>query len=197
MLDLIPFLASTADAVHETSHEAATGDTGLITMLTDTFGVNIKILIAQMVNFSIVAYLLWRFAFKPVMATMEEREQTIAQGLTDAEKAKQQLESAEIAKAEKLKEANTSAQKILQEARTQAEEFGARQKETLEGELVEKRRRADEAIELEREKALNEARADIARLVVLTSGKVLKKELSDEERGRLNAAATRELASAE
>lgn len=179
-------------AAAETAHGAEASSEGLA----GTFGLDVSLIVAQGLSFLIVAFLLWRFAFKPVMATMEEREAKISQGLTDAEKAKQQLESAEREKAEKLKEANGSAQTILQEARTQAEEFAAKQKETLEGELAEKRRRADEAIALEREKVLNEARADIARLVVLTSGKVLQKELSDEERSRLNAAAAREMASA-
>ena len=195
LLDFSILLAA-SDAAHvvaEAAHGAEEASGGLV----GTFGLDLKLIIAQGLNFAIVAFLLWKFAFKPVMATMEERENAIAQGLTDAEKAKQQLESAEVEKAEKLKEANTTAQKVIHEARIQAEEFGAKQKEVLEGELVEKRRRADEAIELEREKVLNEARADIARLVVLTSGKVLKKELSDEERSRLNSAAAREMASAE
>ena len=176
-------------AAAETAHVAEETTGGLA----GTFGLDVPLIVSQGLSFLIVAFLLWRFAFKPVMAAMDEREQIIAQGLTDAEKAKQQLESAELEKAEKLKEANASAQKILHEARTQAGEFAAREKEVLEGELSEKRRRADEAIALEREKVLNEARADIARLVVLTSGKVLQKELSDEERSRLNAAAAREM----
>lgn len=194
MLNDLPILLAAAEAAHGAAEAVAHGAEG--GGLFDTFQVKWSIIAAQAANFALVAAALWYFALKPVMATMEERESTIAQGLTDAEKAKQQLESAEREKAEKLKEANTSAQAILQEARTQAEEFAAKQKEVLDGELAEKRRRADEAIELEREKVLNEARGDIARLVVLTSGKVLQKELSDDERGRLNAAAAREMTSA-
>ncbi|MFP4540031.1 MAG: F0F1 ATP synthase subunit B [Opitutales bacterium] len=175
--------------------EAADGAGGL-SALPGTFGLDVRLIVAQGLNFLLVAGVLWFFAFKPVMNLMGEREAAIAQGLTDAEKARQQLESAEQEKAMKLREANTSAQKIVGEAKVQADEFTARQKEALEGELAEKRRRAEEAILLEREKALNEARADIARLVVLTSSKVLQKELSDEEKTRLNSAATREMTAA-
>ncbi len=170
--------------------DAAAAD-GLIS----AFGLDWRLILAQGVNFLLVAGLLWKFAFKPVMTTMDERKSAIAQGLADAERAKQQLESAEVEKAAKLQEANVSAQAIVQEARTQAEEYAARQKGIVESELTEKRRRADEAIALERDKVLNEARGEIARLVVLTSGKVLHKELSDEEKSRLNAAAAREMAS--
>lgn len=194
MLNDLPILLAAAEAAHDVAEAVAHGAEG--GGIFDTFQVKWSIIVTQGLNFIIVAALLWYFAFKPVMATMEEREAKIGQGLADAEKAKQQLESAEIEKAEKLKEANASAQKILQEARVQADEFAAKQKEVLEGELSEKRRRADESIELEREKVLNEARADIARLVVLTSGKVLQKELSDDERSRLNSAAAQEMSSA-
>jgi F-type H+-transporting ATPase subunit b len=184
MLHDLPLLLAAAET---------TGGAGGIGDLPGTFGLDLRVIAAQSLNFLIVIGLLWYFAFRPVMDKMEEREATISQGLSDAEKAKQQLEAAEQEKAATLKEANASAQKILHEARTQSEEYVARQKEVFEGELSEKRRRAEEAIALERQKVLNEARADLARLVVLTSGKVLQKELSDEERGRLNAAATREM----
>lgn len=199
-MNSISIFLAVVESAHGTGHEAVAESggfiDGILTML-HGFGITVPGLIAQGLNFLIVAGILWYFAFKPVMATMAEREATIAKGLSDAEKAKQQLESAELEKAEKLKEANAAAQKILQEAKTQADEFAVKQKEVLDGELSEKRRRADEAIELEREKVLNEARADIARLVVLTSGKVLQKELSEEERTRLNSAAAREMTSAQ
>lgn len=161
-----------------------------------TFGLRWEIILAQAVNFTLVAWLLWRFAFKPVMATMDARKAQIAEGLSDAEKARQQLESAEREKSQKLQEAQLSAQKIVQEARVQAEELAARQKGALEAELNEKRRRADEAITLERDRVLGEARAEVARLVVLTSGKVLQKELTEEEKARYSATAARELSTA-
>ena len=181
MLHELPIILAATEAAHDSGG------------LAGTFGIDAKLIIAQGLNFLLVAFLLWKFAFKPVMATMAEREAKISQGLADAEKAQQQLESAEQEKAAKLQEANVSAQAIVTEARTQAEEVATKQKEQLDLELSEKRRRADESIELEREKVLNEARADIARLVVLTSGKVLAKELSDEEKTRLNSAAAREM----
>ena len=189
MLNELPLLLAAAEVAH--GAEEASGGLGA---LAGTFGLNLKLILAQALNFIIVATLLWRFAFKPVMATMEEREAKIADGLRFAEEAKQQLESAEKEKAEKLKEAHLAAQSIAHEAKAQSEAFSAKQKEVLEHELSEKRRRAGEALELEREKVLNDARADIARLVVLTSGKVLAKELSSEEKSRLNAAASREMA---
>lgn len=187
MLDSILVLAATETG----AHAAAEGPAGLI----PTFDIHWKIIIAQTVNFVIVAVALWKFAFKPVLATMEERQKKIADGLQHAEEAKQQLASAEREKAERLREANSEAQTIITQAKSRAEQLGADEKQKVDAELVEKRRRADDAIAQERQRVLSEARQDIARLVVLTSGRVLKKELSDEEKSRLNSSASAEMAS--
>lgn len=185
MLDSILVLAATDAATHATE-----ADQGLI----GTFGLDWKMILAQGINFGLVAWLLWKFALKPVMATMDERSQKISDGLQFAEEAKQQLSSAEKEKAEKLREANTEAQTIVQGAKTRAEELAAEQKQAVEREIAEKRRRAQESIEQERQKVLTEARQDIARLVVLTSSRVLGKELTPEDKNRFSESAAREVA---
>ena len=53
--------------------------------------------------------------------------------------------------------------------------------------------KAQQAIDLEHKKMLEEARLEVARLVVTTTQQVLAKELSDAERARYNEAATREI----
>ena len=62
----------------------ADGDNALV-KITQDFGINLPSILAQMVSFSVVAYVLWKFAFKPVMATMDERQKQIASGLQYAE----------------------------------------------------------------------------------------------------------------
>ena len=150
--------------------------------------------VAQAVNFVVVAFLLWRFAFKPVMATLEERQRKIAEGLQFAEESKAQLAETEKRQAEVLREANAKAQEILHEARDNARQFEESMKNETAAQIEEMRKRAAEANELERQKILGEVRQEIARLVVLTSGKVLQRELGDEEKSRLNDAAAREIA---
>lgn len=192
MLDSILFLAATEVATHgaEAVAHGADASNGLL----QTFGVDWKIILFQAINFGIVAFLLWRFAFKPVMATMDERQKKISDGLQYAEEAKQQLASAEKEKADMLRVANGEAQKLIQDAKTRAEALAAELAATAEREIAEKRRRADESIAQERQKVLAEARKDIARLVVLTSSKVLSKELSEDDKSRFNASAAKEVA---
>lgn len=169
--------------------ETAAADTGLI----DRFGIKLDLIIAQAINFIVVAFLLWRFAFKPVMATLDERQRKISEGLQFAEESKKQLEETEKRQAEVLRDANAKAQDILQEARDNAARFEEKMKQDTASQIEEMRKRADEANEREREKMLAEVREEIARLVVLTSGKVLQRDLNDNERSRLDKMAAEEI----
>jgi F-type H+-transporting ATPase subunit b len=160
-----------------------------------TFGLDAKVIVAQAINFVVVAFLLWKFAYKPVIATLDERQQKIAEGLRFAEEARARLESASREQQQTLRNANIEAQRVLQEANRQAQAFEEKMRTETTAQLDEMRRRANDANELERLRILGEVRQEIARLVVLTSGKVLQAELTDAERSRLTAAAAREVAS--
>jgi len=173
---------------------AATAETAGDSSLVGQFGIDLKMILAQAINFAIVAFILWRFAFKPVMATLEERQTAIAEGLQFAEEAKKQLTETEKKQAEVLREANVKAQEILGEARDNATRFEDKMKNETAVQIEEMRKRADESNELERQKILSDVRQEIARLVVLTSGKVLQRELGDEEKSRLDKTASEEIA---
>jgi F-type H+-transporting ATPase subunit b len=169
---------------------AGEGEVGLI----GKFGIDWQLIVAQAINFVIVAFLLWRFAFKPVMATLEERQKKISEGLQFAEESKKQLAETEKKQGEVLREANNRAQEILHEAREKAGQFEEKMKAETAAQIEEMRKRAEEANERERQKILSEVREEIARLVVLTSAKVLRRELDEEERHRLDKAAAEEIA---
>jgi len=164
-----------------------------IVQITQEFGINLPGILAQTVSFAIVAYVLWRFAFKPVMASLDERQKKIASGLQYAEEMKAKLEAAQQATQAQIRETQQKAQQILAEAQKAAKELG----EKLQQEAVEKSNgllvKAQEAIELEKKKMFAEARTEIARLVVATTQRVLAKELSEADRARYNESAAREL----
>src|SRR6185369_15193641 len=71
-------------------------------------------------SFAIVAFLLHRFAYKPILRVLEERRQRIAEGLANAEKIKQELAKAEATRQEILAKANTQATQLIEEARAAA-----------------------------------------------------------------------------
>src|SRR5947207_8838239 len=85
-----------------------------------TFGVDWPHLGSQILSFGLVCTLLYFFAYKRVLAMLEERRQRIAEGLANAEKSKAELARAEAQRLEILTQANTQAAKLIEEARAAA-----------------------------------------------------------------------------
>src|SRR5689334_1763279 len=90
---------------------------GQIEQIARTFGVDWPHLIAQVISFSIVCLLLYRFAYSRVLKTLEERRQLIAQGLANSEKIKAELERTEAERQKVLAQANAQATQFMEEAR--------------------------------------------------------------------------------
>lgn len=85
------------------------------------FGFDLKLFIAQIVNFLILAYLFKRFLYKPLLNAVKKREEEIKKGLASAEKAEKALMSAEEKKDELINEAAKEAEKIITEAKSSAQ----------------------------------------------------------------------------
>src|SRR5262245_46005736 len=94
---------------------------GQIQEIARTFGVDWSHLIAQMISFSIVCFLLYRFAYKPVLQMLENRRQLIVQSQADAQKVKAELARTETQRQEVIAQANVQAAKFIEEARTAAD----------------------------------------------------------------------------
>jgi|SRR5579872_467993 len=88
----------------------------------NNFGINWFLLVAQIVNFLIIFWLLKKFAYKPLFAMLEKRKKEITKGLEDAEKSQELLEKTQQEEKEILKKAQGQAQDILSDAQKQAQE---------------------------------------------------------------------------
>src|SRR5688572_3836810 len=86
----------------------------------DSLGVYWPKLIAQMVNFAIVLFVLWRFAYRPVLKVLEERRQKVSEAMINAQKAKEELARTEAQRQEVLAQTNAQANKLIEEARAAA-----------------------------------------------------------------------------
>ena len=164
-----------------------------ITELLHRFGIDLPYLLSQIVSFGVVAFLLYRFAFKPVLATMDDRNAKIAEGLKHAEEMKAKLADAEKQHAEAIKKAALEAQRIIDEARSSAKTLLDRETAQATEKTQQMLAKAEQAIELERKKMLADVREEISRLVALTAQRVLARELGADERKRYTESAAREL----
>jgi F-type H+-transporting ATPase subunit b len=174
---------------------ASTDAAGQLHDLQKQFGIEGRYLLMQVISFSILAFVLYRFFFKPVLATVDERNKKIEDGLRHAEEMQAKLAAAAQESAAIVKSAQADAQKIVDEARRAAKEFADKQQAEALQRSADLLAKAQQAIELEHRKMLNEARGEIARLVVTTTERVLAKRLTDADRSAYNETATKELAS--
>ena len=186
---LLVLAQATGHAAEVAAGEAPSG----VSKIVSDFGLSWPFFLAQVANFSLVAFLLWKFAFKPVIATLDERQKKIASGIQYADEMKVKLAAAQQAADAQMRESQLKAQAVMAEAQKVAKEFADRQQQ----EAIEKANalltKAQQAIELEKKKMLAEARTEIARLVVATTQRVLTKELSEADRTRYVESAAREL----
>jgi F-type H+-transporting ATPase subunit b len=161
----------------------------------ETFGFDTKIFLSQIISFIIVALVLKRFAYKPILAVLEERRQRIAEGLLNAEKIKQQLAEAEVRHAEILAKANAQAQKMIDEARESAAHVTERKQQEAVAAAEQIMAKAREASAIEHERTMTELKRELGRLVVDTTAKVTGKVLTSDDQRRLQEEASRQIAS--
>ncbi len=160
----------------------------------ETFGFNAWLFFSQIISFCIVAFLLQKFAYKPILTVLEERRKRIADGLVNAEKIKQQLAESEQRYQEILTKANTEAQKMIDEARASAASVKERETQRAIGEAEQILTKAREAAANEHAKMLGELKREVGRLVIGTTAKVTGKVLNADDQKRLSEEAAREVA---
>jgi len=160
----------------------------------ETFGFNLWMFLSQVVSFTIVALLLRRFAYKPILGVLEERRQRIAEGLLNADKIKQQLAEAEQRYQEILANANVAAQKMIDEARESAGLVAERKQQEAIAAAEQIVAKAHEATQLERERTMTQLKRELGRLVVDTTAKVTGKVLNADDQRRLQEEAARQIA---
>jgi F-type H+-transporting ATPase subunit b len=170
---------------------------GLADIARDTgekFGFNTSLFISQIISFCIVAFLLHRFAYKPILQVLEERRRRIEEGLANAEKIKAELARTEAARREVLDQANTQANKLIEEARAAAARVQEQETQKAIAAAEQIIVKAREAAAADHARMLAELKREVGRLVVETTGRVTGKVLTPEDQKRLAEETTRQLA---
>lgn len=160
----------------------------------ETFGWNWKLFLAQVISFCIVAFLLRRFAYKPILAVLEDRRRKIEEGQLNAEKIRKQLAEAEKRYQEILSKANADGQRMIDEARDSAAHLSERKQQeaiAAAGQIVAK---AKEAAAHEHERQMQALKRELGHLVVETTAKITGKVLTSEDQKRLQEEAARQVA---
>lgn len=160
----------------------------------DTFGWNWKLFLAQVISFCIVAFLLRRFAYKPILAVLEDRRRKIEEGQLNAEKIQKQLADAEKRYQEIVSKGNADAQKMIDEARQSAAHLSERKQQEAVVAAEQIVAKAKESAALEHERQMQALKRELGRLVVDTTAKVTGKVLNADDQKRLQEEAARQVA---
>lgn len=130
------------------------------------FGINPILLLAQTVNFLIVFYILKRFALKPILKVLKEREKAVKDGIAQAEETQKLLKEASEKEREILRKAQLEAKQLLDNARAHSNqvlsEIEEKTKKQADSILIE----AKEKISLETKEAEKRLAAHVSQLAV-------------------------------
>ncbi len=186
MNDFIMFAAAAA------APAAAEGNA--VKQIADTFGWSPQLFFSQVVLFGIVAFVLHKFAYQPILDMLAERKHRIAEGLANAEKIKTELARTEASRQEVLNQANVQANKLIEEARVAAQRVLEQETQKAIAAAESIISKAREATEADRLRIMTELRREVGRLVIETTAKVTGKILTMEDQKRLAEETNRELA---
>jgi F-type H+-transporting ATPase subunit b len=153
--------------------------------LIETFHIDFKLFIAQVINFAIVFAVLYWFAFKPLAKVMSARSEKIAKSLDDAKKVEEKLAQTKSefskAMAEAKKQANLILEKAGREADARRAEMVARAKEEI-GQIINQEK---EKMRAEKARTFKEIKKEVADLVIAAVEKVLGEKVDQEKDGKI------------
>jgi len=161
--------------------------------IAETFGVDLPHLSAQIISFAIVCALLYRLAYKPVLAMLEARRAQIAQGLANADQIKAELAAIEQKRQAVLAGARDEAARLVADARDAGQRIKEQETQRALASAERILRQAQDAATQEHARMLAELQGEVGRLVVQTTAAVAGRVLTPDDQRRLAEAAATQL----
>ena len=147
-------------------------------------GVDWKLLIAQIVNFTILVSVLTYFVYRPLLDLLDARRERIAKAVENAKRVEEQTRELDAFRTEQLKKIDQEAGALL--------ERGKRQAEQMRDEILAKGRRQ---LEDERAQVFRYVQSSLASMIVRMTEKILTREFSPTDQQRLLASLEKDIPS--
>ncbi len=154
------------------------GTQDLVTIIPWTF-------IAQILNLFIQMYLIKRFLFKPVNEILAKRQALTDKEISEAREAKETADKMREEYEGQMANAKAEANKIISDAKKDAQDQADRMIKEAEDQAHGIKVKAEADIEQEKKKAINEAKDQIGGLALDIAGKVVEKEIKEEDHRKL------------
>jgi F-type H+-transporting ATPase subunit b len=159
----------------------------------EALGIQWRILLAQTISFSIVFFVLWRYAYKPIFTMLQARREKIAEALANAEKIKVDVARTEAERQKILTDAGEQANKLIEDARQAAARVREQETQKAIASAEQIVTKAREAATQERAQMLAQLKREVGRLVVQTTATVTGKVLTSEDQQRLSLETQKQL----
>jgi F-type H+-transporting ATPase subunit b len=134
------------------------------------------------ITFALLIWILGKFAWKPIMKGLKEREESIDDALNAANKAREEMKELQFSNEQLMKEAREERDVILREARQVKDKIIDEAREKANEEANRIIESAKETIEFEKMAALHEMKNELANLSIEIAEKIIREELSDKGR---------------
>lgn len=154
--------------------------------LFETFGVHWAYLIAQVVNFFVVIFVLKKYAFGPIQAILVQRRERIVAGEEKLKRIEKQLAESEATSAAAIAKANEDSQRLIAEAREGAAAFTEQKAQEATAQAQQILAKAEAAANADRQRISAELKREFGRLVSATTSQVTGKVLTSDDQARIN-----------
>jgi F-type H+-transporting ATPase subunit b len=151
----------------------------------EALGINLGLLVVQIIAFAIVFLTLNAWVYKPMLDMMETRKKKIAQGLEDARIAAEARANAEKEAHKIMAEAQAEASRIVREATDRAAAAAKEVKAAAEAEAAKAREAAMAEAEIERNRILGDLRGQVAALAIAAANKLVGEALDEKKQHAL------------
>ena len=139
----------------------------------------------EVVSFAILLAVLWKFAFPPILQTLEERERRIRESLEQADRHRAESEQKMLEYEAKFKAASKQAEAVLEAAKERAQRVMEENEQRMKVETQRYKEDATREIEQERRRAIQEIRNHTTAIALLVAEKVVGRSLTDADHKRM------------
>ena len=158
-----------------------------------SFGIQPTLLLAQIVNFLIILFLLSKFFYKPIIRMLEDRKKRIEQSLTNTDLIEEKLKNTQEKSTQIIKEAQKNAQDLITEAKNRAEQIIENANLEAGKSTEEGLKNAKGQIAAEKEQTVREVETHSLAIISAVIKKVMRRTISASEKNQLTKEAVLEL----
>jgi F-type H+-transporting ATPase subunit b len=151
----------------------------------EKLGISLGLLVSQLVNFGLLAAILYLLLYKPVLKVLQERRERIQRSMADIDAARESAARAQQEYDRKIAEAQRKAQDIIAQAAQSSEQVGAEIEAEARRKAEEMRRKAHEEATEEKARLLADAQSQIASLSMLATERILGMGLDEQTQHQL------------